>query len=442
MKVLVIGSGGREHTIVWKLAQSKKVSKIYCLPGNGGISQIAECVSLDPLNFPQIAEFARKENVDLTVVGPEAPLVEGIVDFFQGKGLRIFGPDKIAAQMEGSKVFAKNFMKKYNIPTAEFEVFEDAKDASDYVEKLSHSPKRCGKFSCVVKADGLAGGKGAIVCERKEEALDAIHSIMEGRIFGDAGNKIIIEEKLVGEEASLIGFCDGETIIPTIPSQDHKPVFDDDKGPNTGGMGAYAPAPVVDENVYRLAEERIFNNFLKGLKKEGIEFKGVIYAGIMVTKEGPKVLEFNVRFGDPENQATLPLLKTDLVDVLEATIDGRLGKVPVEWEKKSCVCVVVASGGYPGTYEKGKEIFGLDRLGEMKDVFVFHAGTKKDGSRFLTNGGRVLGVTGWKHTLKETIDLTYNAVKEIHFEGMHYRRDIGAKGLRVSKKWGQLYFPS
>jgi phosphoribosylamine--glycine ligase len=433
MKVLVIGSGGREHTMVWKLVQSKKVSKIYCVPGNGGISEIAQCVSLDPLNFTDMAEFAKKEKVDLTVVGPETPLVEGIVDFFQAKGLRIFGPSMRAAKMEGSKVFAKNFMKKYNISTADFEVFEDSKDASDYVGKLSRSSRKAGKFSCVVKADGLAAGKGAIVCETKEEALDAIRSIMEDRIFGDAGNKVIIEDKLEGEEASLIGFCDGETVVPTIPSQDHKPVFDEDKGPNTGGMGAYAPAPVVSEKVYGWAEERIFNNFLKGLKGEGIEFKGAIYAGIMVTSEGPKVLEFNVRFGDPENQAVLPLLKTDLVDVIEATIDGRLGEVPVEWEKKSCVCVVVASGGYPGTYEKGKEIFGLDRVGEMSGVYVFHAGTMRDGSRFLTNGGRVLGVTGWKSTLKEAINLTYEAIKRIRFEGMHYRRDIGAKGLRAKK---------
>jgi len=433
MKVLVIGSGGREHTIVWKLAQSKKVSKIYCIPGNGGISQIAECVSLDPLNFPQVAEFANKEKVDLTVVGPETPLVAGIVDFFRAKGLRIFGPDKKAAQMEGSKVFAKNFMKKYNIPTAEFEVFDSSKDSLAYVEKLSCFSRKSGKFSCVVKADGLAAGKGAIVCETKEKAIGAIRSIMEERIFGDAGNKIIIEEKLEGEEASLIGFCDGKTIVPTIPSQDHKPVFDQDRGPNTGGMGAYAPASVVTEKVYRWAEERIFNNFLKGLKGEGIEFKGAIYAGIMVTSEGPKVLEFNVRFGDPENQAVLPLLKSDLVDVIEATIDGRLGKVPVKWEKKSCVCVVVASGGYPGTYEKGKEILGLDKVGKKNGVYVFHAGTQKDGRRFLTSGGRVLGVTGWKDTLKETIDLTYEAVKEISFEGMHYRGDIGAKGLRAGK---------
>jgi len=433
MKVLVIGSGGREHTLIWKLTQSKKVSKIYCVPGNGGISQMAECVSLAPLDFPERAEFAKKENVDLTVVGPEVPLVAGIVDFFRAKGLRIFGPSMRAAQMEGSKVFAKNFMKKYNIPTAEFEVFENSGDALAYVEKLSRSSQQAGKFSCVVKADGLAAGKGAIVCGTKEEAMDAIRSIMEDRIFGDAGNKVIIEEKMEGEEASLIGLCDGETIIPTIPSQDHKPVFDEDKGPNTGGMGAYAPAPVVTEEVYCWAEGRIFNNFLKGMKTEGIEFKGVVYAGIMVTSEGPKVLEFNVRFGDPENQAVLPLLKTDLVDLLEATIDGKLKDVPLEWEKKSCVCVVVASGGYPMSYEKGKEISGLDKVGKKDDVYVFHAGTKKDGNRFLTSGGRVMGVTGWNDTLEEAIDLTYEAVKEISFEGMHYRRDIGAKGLRVRK---------
>jgi len=433
MKVLVIGSGGREHTLVWKLAQSNKVSKIYCVPGNGGISQIAECVSLDPLNFSEVAEFAQKDNVDLTVVGPEVPLVAGIVDFFRAKGLRIFGPNIKAAQIEGSKVFAKNFMKKYNIPTAEFEVFESSKNALDYVEKLSRLSQKLGKFSCVVKADGLAAGKGSIVCDTKEEAVDAVRSIMENRIFGDAGNKVIIEEKLEGEEASLIGLCDGETIIPTIPSQDHKSIFDQDRGPNTGGMGAYAPAPVVTDDVYLWAEARIFNNFLKGVKMEGIEFKGVVYAGIMVTKEGPKVLEFNVRFGDPENQAVLPLLKTDLVDLLEATIDGKLEEVPLEWEKKSCVCVVVASGGYPGSYQKGKEISGLDKVGERNDVYVFHAGTKKDGNRFLTSGGRVMGVTGWNDTLEEAIDLTYEAVKEISFEGMHYRKDIGAKGLRVKE---------
>ena len=433
MKVLVIGSGGREHTLVWKLAESKKVSKIYCIPGNGGISQIAECVSLDPLNFPEVTEFAKRENVDLTVVGPEVPLVAGIVDFFRTKGLRIFGPNMRAAQMEGSKVFAKNFMKKYNIPTAEFEVFQSSKDALAYVEKLSRLSQELGKFSCVVKADGLAAGKGSIVCDTKEEAMDAVRSIMEDRIFGDAGNKVIVEEKLEGEEASLIGLCDGETIIPTVPSQDHKPIFDQDKGPNTGGMGAYAPAPVVTDDVYRWAEEKIFNNFLKGMKTERIEFKGVVYAGIMVTSEGPKVLEFNVRFGDPENQAVLPLLKTDLVDLLEATIDGKLREVPPEWEKKSCVCVVVASGGYPGSYQKGKEISGLDKVGKRNGVYVFHAGTKKDGNRFLTSGGRVMGVTGWKDTLEGAIDLTYEAVKEINFEGMHYRKDIGAKGLRVRK---------
>jgi len=422
----VIGSGGREHTIVWKLAQSERVSKIYCIPGNGGISQIAECVSLDPLNFSDVAEFAKNESMALTVVGPEVPLVAGIVDFFRAKGLRIFGPNMKAARMEGSKVFAKNFMKKYNIPTAEFEVFESSEDALNYIRKLSHS-------SCVVKADGLAAGKGSIVCDTKEEAMDAVRSIMEDRIFGDAGNKVIIEEKMEGEEASLIGLCDGEIIVPTIPSQDHKPIFDEDKGPNTGGMGAYAPAPVVTDDVYSWAEGRIFNNFLKGLKTEGIEFKGAIYAGIMITREGPKVLEFNVRFGDPENQAVLPLLKTDLVDLLEATIDGKLREIPIEWEKKSCVCVVVAAGGYPGSYEKGKQIFGLGKAGKRGDVYVFHAGTIRDGNRFLTSGGRVLGVTGWKNSLKEAIDLTYEAVKEIRFEGMHYRRDIGAKGLRIRK---------
>ncbi|MDA7857922.1 phosphoribosylamine--glycine ligase [bacterium] len=421
MKVLVIGSGGREHTLVWKLSKSKNVSKIYCIPGNGGISQMAECSNIDMFNFPEIANFAKSKGVDLTIVGPEAPLSEGIVDFFQEQDLKIFGPNKEATRLESSKVFAKIFMKKYNIPTAEFEIFDNSKDALKYVD---------GKTSCVVKADGLAAGKGVMVCHTKDQARDAITSIMEKGSFGDAGNQIVIDELLVGEEASLMAFCDGKSITPMIPSQDHKPIFDNDKGPNTGGMGAYAPAPVVTDQIYKKAQEEIFDNFLFGLKKEGIEFKGIIYAGIMITEEGLKVLEFNVRFGDPELQVVLPLLKGDLIDIITRILRGRLKKAKIEWEDKSCVCVVMASGGYPGKYEKGKEIMGLEKIKGVEDVVVYHAGTEAKNGKVLTAGGRVLGVAALGGDLKTSIDKAYEATQEIKFDNMYYRKDIGAKGLK------------
>jgi len=434
MKALVIGGGGREHTIVWKLKQSKQVEKIYSIPGNGGITQVAECVNLDVLDFPALTRFAEEKDIDLTIVGPEAPLVAGIVDAFREKNLAIFGPDKKTAQLEGSKIFAKNFMKKYNIPTADFKVFDNPTDALSYVTQ-SPSHRVTGY---VVKADGLAAGKGAIVCNSKEQAIDVVKKMMIDKIFGSAGEKIVIEEKLSGEEATVLAFCDGEILIPMPASQDHKPIFDGDKGPNTGGMGAYAPAPIVDKRIWEKLEKEVFSNFLKGINEEKLDYRGIIYFGLMITKDGPKVLEFNCRYGDPEAQVTLPLVEEDLVDLTLATLAKGLKKIRLKENNHACVCVVLASKGYPGEYEKGKEIFGLDEVEKMENVIVFHAGTRSvspghqvTGSLvFLTNGGRVLGVTGVDEDIEKAIKCAYQAVEKIRFEGMHYRKDIGAKALK------------
>jgi len=431
MNILVIGSGGREHAIIWKLKQSEVVKKLFCIPGSDGISSCfsgIECCKIDVLDFRKISEFVIKNKIDLTVVGPELPLSEGIVDYFNRKKLKIFGPDKKSAQFEGSKIFAKQFMKKYNIPTAEFKIFDNSKNALSYLSTLNsprpRQAKRGGQLSTVIKADGLASGKGVFVCNTKQEAENAVKSVMVDKIFGIAGNKIVIEEKLEGEEASLIAFCDGKTILPLIPSQDHKQVFDNDSGPNTGGMGAYAPAKFIDTQ----NTKTIWDNFLEGIKKEGLNYKGIIYAGIMRTKDGPKVLEFNVRFGDPETQAILPLLKTDLLDLFFATADGKLKQCKISFENKYCVSVVLASGGYPGKYRIGKEISGLN---DVKDAVVFHAGVKFEAGRYYTNGGRVLNVSAVDTTLEKAISKVYKNIEKIKFEGMHYRRDIGNKGLQT-----------
>lgn len=416
MNILVIGSGGREHAIIWKLKQSKVVKKIFCIPGNGGISQMAECTEMDILDFAKISEFVIENEIERTIVGPEVPLAKGIVDYFQKKNLRIFGPNKKAAQLEGSKVFAKQFMKRYNIPTADFEVFNNSKNA------LSYLATRYSPLATVIKADGLASGKGVFVCDTKKDAEIAVKKIMVDKIFGSSGNKIVIEEKLEGEETSLIAFCDGKTILPLIPSQDHKRVFDDDKGSNTGGMGAYSPAKFIDTNDVK----KIWDNFLEGIKKEALDYRGIIYAGIMQTKDGMKVLEFNVRFGDPETQAILPLMKTDLLDLFTATVDEKLDKCKVAWKNGYCVSVVLASGGYPGKYEIEKEIFGLN---DVKDAVVFHAGTKFENNKYFTGGGRVLNVSAIDTTLNKAITKVYRNVEKIKFENMHYRRDIGEKGV-------------
>lgn len=420
MKVLVVGSGGREHCLAWKLAQSSLVDKLYCAPGNGGTSLLAENIDISATDINRLLKFAETEKIDLTVVGPEAPLVEGIVDRFQEKGLKIFGPSQELAQLEGSKVFAKRIMKKFGLPTADFEVFDNSQEAKKYVESKG--------APIVVKADGLAAGKGVIVCNSVEEAREAIDLIMVEKKFGKAGERVVLEECLTGEEVSILIFTDGETIVPLVPSQDHKPIYDGDKGPNTGGMGAYAPTPLVNDDIFNNIMATIFEPLIEGLKREGKVYKGMLYGGLMIKDNQPFVLEFNVRFGDPETQAILPKLRSDLVFVMLQTIDAKLKKVKLEWDERFCLCTVLASGGYPGSYEKGKEITGLDTLKEMKDVLVFHAGTKRE-TNLLTNGGRVLNIVGLGQSLQEAQKKVYRAIENVHFEKMYYRHDIGSRAL-------------
>jgi len=428
MKVLVVGAGGREHCLAWKIGQSSLVKELYCAPGNGGTSLIARNVDIKATDIDGLLDFALKNNIDLTVVGPEAPLVSGIVDRFEENRLKIFGPKKDASILEGSKVFAKNIMRKFNIPTADFEVFDDASLAKDYVRKKG--------TPIVIKADGLAAGKGVIVARSEKEAQEAIDSIMVHKKFGVSGERIVIEDCLVGEEASILAFTDGESVLPLVSSQDHKPVFDNDEGPNTGGMGAYAPAPVVSSEIFKKVKKEIFYPLIRGLKKEGRVYKGIVYAGLMIKDNQPYVLEFNVRFGDPETQAILPKLKTDLVEVILSVIDNGLDNIELEWDERVCICVVLASGGYPASYQKGKEIRGLKDIERNKNIFVFHAGTmieKIDGKEvFLTNGGRVLNVVGLGPHIREAQNTVYEAVKKIYFEGMHYRHDIGRRALKFS----------
>lgn len=422
MRILIIGGGGREHTIAWKISQSPMVEKIYCVPGNAGIAEIAECEKLDVEGaLEPISSFAIDKKIDLTFVGPENPLANGIVDHFEGLGLKVFGPSKLAAEIESSKVFSKDLMIKYGIPTAQSETFDDPDKAKTYVKKIG--------APIVIKADGLAKGKGVIVCREIQKALTAIDNIMVKKEFGEAGNRILVEEFLAGEEASFIAFTDGKTILPMASSQDHKPIFDGDEGPNTGGMGAYSPAPVVTDEVHELIMETIMKPTIKGMESEGRLYKGVLYAGLMIAGGKPKVMEFNARMGDPETQAVIPRLKSDIVPILQACIEGTLGKVQMEWTDEPAVCVVIASGGYPDNYEKGKVINGLNKAAEMENVMVFHAGTAKHGDNILTNGGRVLGVTALGNNIKDAIDRTYEAVRKISFQEAHYRKDIGKKAI-------------
>lgn len=426
MKVLVVGGGGREHALVWKIAQSPKVSKLYCAPGNAGISKQANLVPIKANDLNGLLDFALKEKIDLTVVGPEEPLTRGIVDLFESKGLSIFGANRRAAEIEGSKGFAKDMMKKHHIPTAPYEIFSDRNEAMDYIRQKG--------APIVVKADGLAAGKGVIICKTVEQAIQSIESIMVKKIFGEAGNRVVIEEYLIGEEASYIAFTDGKTILPLASSQDHKPVFNEDQGPNTGGMGAYSPAPVVTEGVNEKILEKILKPIINGMAEEGRPYKGVLYAGLMIRDGEPEVLEFNARFGDPETQPILVRMKEDIVPILEACINGTLSQCNIEWDHRASVCVVMASKGYPGDYEKGKVIEGLEEVSQMKDIFVFHAGTAINEGRVVTNGGRVLGVTGLGEDIPGAIERTYQAVKRIFWEGVHYRTDIGKKALRWLKK--------
>lgn len=421
MRVLVVGGGGREHALIWKLRQSPRVREMYAAPGNGGIAELAECVDISASEVRRLADFATKKAVDLTVVGPELPLTLGIVDEFEGRGLRIFGATQQAAILEGSKVFAKRLMKKYKIPTGFFQTFYRADDAKRYIQDVG--------APIVVKADGLAAGKGAIVCRTVPEALDALQRIMEDRVFGDAGERVVIEEFLDGEEASFLVFTDGETVVPMASCQDHKAAFDDDKGPNTGGMGAYSPAPVVTEAIHQKIMDQIMIPTVKAMAAEGRPYRGVLYAGLMIKDGNPSVLEFNVRFGDPEAQPLLVRMESDLLPVLEAVLDRRLHELEIAWSPSAAVCVVMVAGGYPGAYDQGKVITGLPAAARLKDVVIFHAGTSLHGGKVVTSGGRVLGVTALGRDISEAIPRAYRAVEKIRWDGVHYRTDIGRKAI-------------
>ena len=417
MKVLVIGSGGREHALVWQIAKDSRVKKIYAAPGNGGIAELAELVDIGAEDVEALAEFAQTRKVDLTIVGPEGPLARGIVDLFTRKGLRIFGPTKAAARLESSKSFAKNLLMKLHVPTPNFAVFDEAQAARAYVKQAG--------VPIVVKADGLCGGKGAIVATTMSEALGAIDLMMEDKIFKQAGERVVVEEWVAGEEISVLGVTDGKHVLVLPTAQDHKRVFDGDKGPNTGGMGAYAPAPIMTPALQARITHDIFEPVLHGLAKEETPFRGVLYGGLMLTAEGPTVLEFNVRFGDPELQAVLPLLQSDFVELIDAAVDERLDAVTPQWAHQARACVVIASGGYPGEYAIGKPIAGLEEARVVEGTLVFHAGTKREGDRVVTWGGRVLNVIGCDQDIEGALKRAYAAIEKIHFDGMHYRKDIG-----------------
>ena len=417
MKVLVIGGGGREHALVWKISKSPKVSKIFCAPGNAGISRIAECVSIRADDVQGLLSFVKHNKIDVTVVGPEAPLVLGISDAFRSEGLKIFGPSKAASKLEGSKAFSKNIMLKYNIPTAEAGVFTDYDNAIEYIRKKG--------TPIVIKADGLAAGKGVIVATNEKEATDAVKAMMIDMVYGDAGKMIIIEECLTGEEASFLVFTDGRDIIPMPLSKDHKRVFDDDKGPNTGGMGAYSPVPGISDEMYLRIMDDIIVPVIEGLEREGYTYEGVLYTGLMITRDGPRVLEFNCRFGDPEAQPIIMRLSSDIMEIIEGVVGRRLGMVNVKWSDSASVCVVMASGGYPDKYRNGKIISGLNDVAGMEDVMVFHAGSAYNNENIVTAGGRVLGVTALGEDIGKAKEKAYEAVGKIYFDGMHYRKDIG-----------------
>ena len=424
MKVLVIGGGGREHALAWKIAQSPLVDTVYCAPGNPGMARLekGECVGIGVKDFRAQKAFIEANNVDLTVVGPEGPLAAGIADELSTTGRRIFGPVAAAARLEASKAFAKAFMARYDIPTAAYAEFDKAGEAVAYIKEHG--------APIVVKADGLAAGKGVTVAQDVATAIEAVHAAMVDKAFGDAGAKVVIEECLEGEEASILAFSDGQTFIPMASSQDHKPAFDGDKGPNTGGMGAYSPAPIITPEMQQEIEEQILKPCVEGMAAEGTPYKGIVYAGLMITDQGPKVVEFNVRFGDPETQVVLPRMKTDMVPILLACCDGTLDHCGLVYADDPCVTVVMASGGYPKAYEKGKRITGLEDAEADPDVVVFHAGTKQEGDEIYTNGGRVLDVTATGPGLADTINKAYAAVKKIAFENAHYRTDIGLKAFR------------
>ena len=418
MKILVVGGGGREHAIVWKLAQSPRVTELFCAPGNGGIAQLATCVPIKATDLDGIVNFSKEKKIDFVVVAPDDPLAMGMVDALEEAGIPAFGPSKAAARIEASKAFSKALMKKYNIPTANYEEFDDPDEAEAYLRNCA--------YPVVVKADGLALGKGVLICETKEQALAGVDDIMRKKVFGRSGDRIIVEEFMVGPEVSVLTFCDGKVAKPMVSAQDHKRALDGDKGLNTGGMGTFAPSPKYTKEVADFFTKHIMEPTVAAMAAEGCPFKGVLYFGLMLTADGPKVLEYNARFGDPETQVVLPLMESDLLDVMEAVIEGRLDGTDIVWRDGAAVCVVLASGGYPGKYETGKPITGLDKLPGM-GIMAFHAGTKLSGGELLTSGGRVLGVTAVAEDMPSAIARAYEGVREVAFEAAHYRTDIGKK---------------
>ena len=419
MKVLVVGGGGREHAIIWKLSQSPKISELFCAPGNGGISKLASCVPIKASDIGGIVNFSRENKMDLVVVAPDDPLVAGMVDALEAAGIRAFGPVSTAAIIEGSKSFSKDLMKKYNIPTAGYAVFESSAEALKYLDTCS--------APIVVKADGLALGKGVIIARSIEEAKAAVNNIMNDRVFGEAGNKVVIEEFIEGPEVSILAFTDGKTVVPMVSSQDHKRAYDHDMGPNTGGMGTFSPSKLYDSKLADQCMKEIFIPTVEAMNREGRKFKGILYFGLMLTREGPKVLEYNARFGDPETQVVLPRLKTDLLDIFNAIMEEKLADIKIEWSDNAAVCVIAASGGYPGKYAAGLEINGLEEAEADETITIFHAGTNCEDGRFYTTGGRVLGVTAVEGNMEKAISKAYAGIGKISFEGMHYRKDIGRK---------------
>ena len=424
MKVLLIGGGGREHALAWKIAQSPKVDKLYCAPGNGGIEALAQCVPIKAMDIDGIVSFSKEEKIDLVMVAPDDPLAAGMVDVLNEAGIRAFGPQKSAAFIESSKAFSKDLMKKYGIPTAGYEVFDDMEEALAYLKKSS--------YPTVVKADGLALGKGVIIAQDFEEAEKAVHNMMSDKLFGSSGDRIVIEEFLKGPEVSILAFTDGKTVVPMVSSQDHKRALDNDMGLNTGGMGTFSPTRKYTDEVNSYCMEHIYKPTIEAMNRENRKFKGVLYFGLMLTESGPKVIEYNARFGDPEAQVVLPRLKTDIIDIFNAVIDEKLDSVKIEWDDNAAVCVILASGGYPGKYATGLEITGLEEAEKDPSVIVFHAGTRLESGRYFTAGGRVLGVTAVAETMDKAREKAYTAAAKIKFDGVHYRRDIGIKASTPS----------
>ncbi|MGG2468945.1 phosphoribosylamine--glycine ligase [Paraclostridium bifermentans] len=415
MKILVVGSGGREHAICYSLLKGKKVNEIYCAPGNAGISEIAQCLSIKDNDIDNLYKFAKENKIDLTIVGPEVPLVDGIVDKFEKENLRIFGPNKKCSMLEGSKAFSKEFMIKHDIPTAKYKEYMDLDEAINEIDSFG--------YPVVIKADGLAAGKGVVIAKDKEEGIKALREMMSNKKFGIAGEKIVIEEFLKGIETSILAFVDNNTIVPMESAKDHKKVYNNEEGPNTGGMGTFSPSNIYDEQLSHIVKKEVLDKTLKGFKDDNLNYKGILFIGLMITEDGPKVLEYNVRFGDPETQSVLLRLETDLIEIIEAILENRLNEIHIKYDEKNAVCVMLTSGGYPESYEKGKVIIGLDKVDE--DIVIFHSGTKIINNKLVTNGGRVIGISAKGNSLEEASKKVYENIKKIKFEGMHYRTDIG-----------------